>query len=65
MKPSKTLIFTILLLLAVNTQFLWEGKVCVFLVVVYLLLLVCFIVLLVRLINFPREIHLCCHLRRR
>ena len=51
MKPSKTLIFTILLLLAVNTQFLWEGKVCVFLVVVYLLLLVCSIVLLVRLIK--------------
>lgn len=34
MKLSKPLIFTILLLLAVNTQFLWEGKVCVFLVVV-------------------------------
>ncbi len=51
MKLSKTLIFTILLLLAVNTQFLWEGKLWVFTLLVYLLLFVCSIVLLVRLIK--------------
>ena len=51
MKLSKPLIFTILLLLAVNTQFLWEGKLWVFIILVYLLLFVCSIVLLVRLIK--------------
>ena len=51
MKLSKPLIFTILLLLAVNTQFLWEGKLWVFTLLVYLLLFVCSIVLLVRLIK--------------
>ena len=51
MKLSKPLIFTILLLLAVNTQFLWEGKLGVFIILVYLLLFVCSIVLLVRLIK--------------
>lgn len=51
MKLSKPLIFTILLLLAVNTQFLWEGKLGVFTLLVYLLLFVCSIVLLVRLIK--------------
>lgn len=51
MELSKTLIFTILLLLAVNTQFLWEGKLWVFTLLVYLLLFVCSIVLLVRLIK--------------
>lgn len=51
MKLSKPLIFTILLLLAVNTQFLWEGKLGVFIILVYLLLFVCSIVLYVRLIK--------------
>ena len=51
MKLSKTLISAILLLLAVNTQFLWEGKLWVFTLLVYLLLFVCSIVLLVRLIK--------------
>lgn len=51
MELSKTLIFTILLLLAVNTQFLWEGKLWIFLFLVYLLLFVCFIALLIRLIK--------------
>jgi len=51
MKLSKTLIFAILLLLAVNTQFLWEGKLWIFLFLVYLLLFVCFIALLIRLIK--------------
>ena len=51
MKLTKTLIFTILLLLAVNTQFLWEGELGVFTLLVYLLLFVCSIVLLVRLIK--------------
>ena len=45
MKLSKTLIFTILLLLAINTQFLWEGKLGILCFPVFILLFLCVVVL--------------------
>ena len=47
MKLSKTLIFAILLLLAVNTQFLWEGELGFLTFLIDFILFVCVVVLFV------------------